>query len=344
MWNLRDDVEHVLAHRDVTDWYVFEAASWTLAAHALTPERRRERWVEALPAASLVERIRGLPLFASVGIDELFRIAGAGHQMRHDAGTTLFREGAVPEQLHVLLDGTVVATGHRGGSREIVSPAPLGFEEALDGRLMSESIKTSGPAVSLTLTTDELQTLLADNTDLVQGLFRTLAARHGARSGFIRSSAAIDIERLTDQELTAVQKGIALRQIPLFAKVSGAEMLHLATIASPLALEEGEVFADESAPFGLGILLSGELALQKSASPDAVARARSCDVVGMHETLANSEGTTGQLRLVVTRRGVALRIERDELFDLLGQRPDLLQQMFSAIFARGSMAAPLSGT
>ena len=31
IWSLADDVEHVLAHRDVKDWYVFEAASWTLA-------------------------------------------------------------------------------------------------------------------------------------------------------------------------------------------------------------------------------------------------------------------------------------------------------------------------
>ena len=343
LWDLRDDVEHVLAHRDVTDWYVFEAASWTLASYALTPERRRERWVEALPTASLVERIRGLPLFASVGIDELFRIAGAGHQTRHDTGTTLFREGAVPEQLHVLLDGTVVATGNRGGSRKIESPASLGFEEALDGCLMSESIKTSGPAVSLTLSTNELQTLLADNTDLVQGLFRTLAARHGVGSGFIRSSAAIDLDRHPDHELTAVQKGLALQRIPLFAKVSGAEMLHLAAIASGVGLEEGEVVADQSTPFGLGILLSGELSLQAAAGPDVVARARPGDVIGMYETLANVEGAGGDVRLVATESGTALRINRDELFDLVGQRPELLQQIFAAIFARGGPPPPLPG-
>ena len=129
MWNLRDDVEHVLAHRDVSDWYVFEAASWTLASHTLSAARRRERWVEALPAAALADRMRGLQLFASVGVDELFRIAGAGHQVRHETGTTLFREGAIPQSLHVIIDGQVVATGRRTGAREIASPAALGFEE-----------------------------------------------------------------------------------------------------------------------------------------------------------------------------------------------------------------------
>ena len=188
LWALRDDVEHVLSHRDVSDWYVFEAASWTLAAHALTAEGRGERWHESLPAAALVDRMRGLSLFASVGIDELFRIAGAGHQARHEGGTTLFREGSSPEQLHVLLDGEAIATGRRTGARQLASPATVGFEEALDGCLMSETIKTDGPAVTLSLSNDELRTLLADNSDLVQGLFRTLAARQGTRKGFVQGA------------------------------------------------------------------------------------------------------------------------------------------------------------
>ena len=31
---------------------------------------------------------------------------------------------------------------------------------------------------------------------------------------------------------------------------------------------------------------------------------------------------------------LVLKIDREELFDLLGERPDLLQQIFSAIFDR----------
>ena len=53
MWSLADDVEHVLAHRDVNDWYVFEAASWALAEQRMPAERRRELWLEPLPPPSL---------------------------------------------------------------------------------------------------------------------------------------------------------------------------------------------------------------------------------------------------------------------------------------------------
>ena len=96
IWSLADDIEHVLAHRDVRDWYVFEAASWALAEHRMPAERRRELWLEPLPAAELAGRLRHLPLFASVTVDELFRVAGASRQVRHEPGTVLLQEGSVP--------------------------------------------------------------------------------------------------------------------------------------------------------------------------------------------------------------------------------------------------------
>ena len=343
MWNLTDDVEHVLAHRSPKDWYVFESASWTLASRTLSPERRRQRWVEPLPAAALAARMRGLQLFASVGVDELFRIAGAGHQVRHDAGTTLLREGAVPELLHLLLDGRVVATARRAGVREVDPPAALGFEEALDGCLMGETVKTTEPSVSLALSYEQLRTLLAENTDLVQGLFRTLAERRNARPGFIKTDDGGELGQLTG-ELSPIQKVLALQRIPLFEKVSGAEMLYLASITRQLPLEEGAVLADETGSFGLGIVLSGGLALTAPDRPQPLAQAGPGDAVGVYETLAGLESGTQieKVQLVVTEPGSALQIERDELFDLLGQRPDLLQQIFAAIFDRSTLGGHLT--
>jgi hypothetical protein len=34
----------------------------------------------------------------------------------------------------------------------------------------------------------------------------------------------------------------------------------------------------------------------------------------------------------VVRGGIALRISRDDLFDMLGERPELLRQMFEGMF------------
>ena len=339
LWDLTDDVEFVLGHRDPKDWYVFEAASWTLASRRLTIDRRRELWLEPLPAAALVDRLRGLPMFASVGIDELFRIVGAGHQLRHETGTTLLREGTVPDNLHVLLDGRVAASARRTSRREIVPPATLGFEELLNGNLMSHTIKTLEPCVSLRLSTDEMRTLLADNTDLVQGFFRTLAGR-GPRSGersVLKGDAGEELARLAANQLTPIQKVLALQRISVFSRVSATEMRHLAAIAHQVELVEGAVISGEADPPVVCIVLSGALLLETPDGSMPALRAEPGDTVGMHEALAgNTGGADGPppRRLTVAEAGAALRIDRDDLYDLLGQRPDLLQQIFGALFGK----------
>ena len=337
LWNLTDDVEFVLAHRDPRDWYVFEAASWTLASRRLTADRRRELWLEPLPAAALVGRLRGLPMFGSVGIDELFRIVGACHQVRHETATTLLHEGAVPDNLYLLLDGRVVATARRTSPREILPPATLGFEELLNGNLMSHTIKTLEPSVSLRLGTDEMRTLLADNTDLVQGFFRTLAGRDPkSERAIVKADAGEEFARLAASQLTPIQIVLALQRISIFSRISATEMRHLAAIAHQVELVEGEVLSGEADPPVVCVVLSGELLLEAPDGSTPALRAESGDVVGIHEAQAGPAVATGRQprRLTVGKAGAALCIDRDDLFDLLGQRPDLLQQIFSALFGR----------
>ena len=50
----------------------------------------------------------------------------------------------------------------------------------------------------------------------------------------------------------------------------------------------------------------------------------------MHETPAGAK----QVFLVATMPSVVLKIDREDLFDLLGQRPELLRQVFGAILDR----------
>ena len=94
LWaSLADDLEYALEHRDPKDWYVFEAASWALAGQRLTAEQRQTRWLEPLPAVELADRLARLPLFKITTVDELFRIAGTGRQVRHEPGRTHLRGG-----------------------------------------------------------------------------------------------------------------------------------------------------------------------------------------------------------------------------------------------------------
>ncbi|HWP99440.1 MAG TPA: cyclic nucleotide-binding domain-containing protein, partial [Vicinamibacterales bacterium] len=334
LWTLKADLEFVLAHRDPRDWYVFEAASWALAAERLGEARRRELWLEPLPATELASVLRRLPLFASVWVDELFRIAVAGRQVRHGPGRALLQEGAVPDAVHILLDGQVVERRGAEPARELAAPAALGFREALEGRPSSATVATAGPAVTLSIGADDMRLLLADNTDLIDGLFRTLVSHDLApvEAPVILSGRAAEA---VEPGLSPVQKVLALQSLPLFAHATGDEMLHLAAAARETRLAAGEALAASGDRPAIFFVLSGELVLEAPrdpVDPNAAAGpmvAGPGDAVGVHETLA---GVAFGRTVRATRDGLALRLDRADFLDLLGQRPALLQQVFRALF------------
>ncbi len=338
IWTLAPDVEHVLAHRDVHDWYVFEAASWALAEQRLAAERRRELWLEPLPAAELAAMLRRLPMFASVSVDELFRIASSAKQVRHEAGAVLAQEGAVPSHVHLLLDGRVTAMSRDAAPRSITAPAALGFAEVLQGLAMAETLRTTGVAVTLALTTEELRTMLSDNADLVSGLFSTIAERcEACAAGPIHTSGtAAELAHLAEGgSVSPVEKILALQRVPLFARVTVEEMRQLAAIAQAVTMTAGSRLFAESATPAIWLLLSGEVSLENAAGGTHLV-ARGGDVIGSLATIA---GRPLGLSADVLRSGVALKIDRDALFDTLGTHPELLRQIFAGMFKLEAEAA-----
>jgi AAA family ATP:ADP antiporter len=329
MWTLGDDIEHVLAHRDARDWYVFEAASWALAERRMPAERRRELWHEPLPAAELAGRLRNLPLFSSLSVDELFRVTGTGRQVRHESGSVLLQEGAVPESIHLLIDGAVAASSRDGALRRLEAPTALGFSEALAGTAMRETLRTVDVAVTLVLTAEELRTLLAENTDLVVGLFATLASRgEDSDAPVHHTSAAGEFEALAANGLAPVEKVLALQRVPVFSRVSAEEMRPLAAVAQTVPMTAGSPLFIESAPPAVWLLLSGEVVLESSNGAPPVTAAGG-DVIGSLSTMAgrglDRSGT-------VVRSGVALRLDRDDILALTSERPELLRQLFAGLF------------
>ncbi|HEX6974746.1 MAG TPA: Npt1/Npt2 family nucleotide transporter [Vicinamibacterales bacterium] len=329
VWSLADDLEHVLSHRDVHDWYVFEAVSWALAEQRMTPERRRELWHEPLPAAEIAERLRRLPLFAAVSVDELYRIAGATRQVGHDAGASLLQEGAVPDTIHILIDGRLVATGRGGEPQMIEVPAAPGFIEALQGHPMRQAIRAAERSVTLAIATEQLRTLLADNTDLVRGLFATLAEGLDGHLQPVRATgAAADLAQLASDGLSPVEKVLAMQRVPMFSRIAADELRHVAQITQTVEMTAGSTLFEASATPALWLIMTGEVRLEDpSGGPPLSARAG--DTIGSFSAL--SGGTIGRSARVV-KDGHALRLDRDDLFDLLGEHPELMRQLFSGIF------------
>jgi CRP-like cAMP-binding protein len=117
-------------------------------------------------------------------------------------------------------------------------------------------------------------------------------------------------------------------------------MLHLASIASEVPMTEGSTLFSESDSSGVWVILAGRALLESVAREEIVA-AEAGDVMGIYDTLA---GTPIGRRARVVGAGRALRIEREELFDLFGHRPDLVQQMLRALFRGPARANGLPAT
>jgi CRP-like cAMP-binding protein len=263
-------------------------------------------------------------------------VTGAGRQVRHEPGSVLLQEDAVPENIHLLLDGAVNSTGRESEPHRIEPPAALGFSEALAGTAMRETLRTIDGAVSLSLTVEELRTLLSENTDLVIGLFATLAAR-GERADFPvhHTAAGAEFEALLADGLAPVEKVLALQRVPVFSRVSAEEMRPLADAAQIVSMTAGSPLFTESSPPAVWLLLSGEIALDGSGGAPPITAAGG-DVIGSLSTMA---GQGLGRSATVTRSGVALRLDRDDLFALTGERPELLRQLFAGLFRNEAFVA-----
>jgi hypothetical protein len=184
------------------------------------------------------------------------------------------------------------------------------------------------------MTVEELRTLLAENTDLVSGLFTTLSATYGDRIGLVQpTGSSEELQRLAASGLTPIEKILVLQRVPIFSFVSAEEMRLLADLAKTVRLQFGTMLMQESAAPALWVILAGRLVLESADAPPREAGAG--DVIG---TLATMAGKTLNLSARVVEPGIALRIDREDLFDLLGERPELLRQIFSRMFRAEALA------
>ena len=336
VWALADDLEHVLAHRDARDFYVFEAASWALAAHRMPVEKRRALWLEPMPAVELVSRLTRLPLFAETSIDELFRVAGAGQQVRHEVGKTLYGEGKVPDGLQVLLDGSVDVSSSGKAAQTLDAPALLAFDETLQLRPMATTIRARDLTVCLVVNLETGRTLLANGPELVQGLFSTIVGHDAYKDRLlvVKGTADPRLKQLAADGIKPVEKALVLEHLEIFSRVSADDMLELANAATGVSFTEAAPLFTPSDRPAFFVLLDGELSLE--ADGEEARTAGEGDAVGLFETLAGR--STGRTARVV-KPGSALRISHEALFDVLGQRPELTRGLMGLLLNRGAADA-----
>ena len=134
-----------------------------------------------------------------------------------------------------------------------------------------------------------------------------------------------------------MEKILLVEEIPVFARASAADIQALALAAREAPLTEGATLVAEGDVPAIYVIVSGEVALEPLSGGQPLS-AGPGDTFGVYETLSGSETTAW--RVHVTRGGLALRVDREVLFDVLADRIELLQAMFSAVLRRQTAAVP----
>ena len=284
-----------------------------------------------VPAISLVRRLKEIPLFRFASVDELFRIATISRQVRYDAGARVQERGVPAEYIQVLVQGRFrVANGREDGSEVLAPPAMLGFQDVLKGTPIQDSATAETESIALVMPAEEFRTLLAANIELAQGLFRMLLEPSGAndRTSSEGQAPSFHYEH-REPPLSTVERVMYLQTVPILSHATAEELYEVAAIAREIALPGEECLFTPGAPASIVLLLSGGVELTSAAgSKQRVGAGAS---IGVRETLA---GASFAETARIVESGKALQIDREPLFDLLADRMDLLQGVFSAVFHR----------
>ena len=277
-----------------------------------------------LPVVRLASRLRTLPLFGFVSIDELFRIASAAQQVRYDRGRNLAVRGTPADEVYFLLDGAVRVSAPGAPTADVPAPAALAFDDMLVGRPIRVTITAIEPVVSLTLSGADFMTMLSDNIAMAQGVFRLLLDAPEARARAEATGTGRGVP--PRPHLDAAEKALLLRQHPILAGATVEQLLDLAAVTRTVPLAAGSELAGDREEPATYWVLEGQV--QVGANGAARVELGPGGVFGLSETLS---GVPSPHRVVVSKGGQALRLAHDDLFDVLGDHIDLLQGVFGGV-------------
>jgi CRP-like cAMP-binding protein len=331
LWNLASDLAYI-GERRTADPIVIEAAAWALASRG-SSDAGGAVW-PWMPVVEVADRLRAMPLFSVVFVDELFRIAASTRQVRHEPDRSLAEIGTEASEVQFLVDGAVQLKTAEGAGSTVTAPAILGFEEVLEGRPLSHAAVAVTPVECLVVKADDFLTMLTDNIALTQGVFRLLLASRSR--GVWVSTPAVDLAAGGREPLpspaaaagTPLDKALRLRRTPLLSRAGVDQLLALAAAAQEIRFTAGHRLLTEAEPPAIFHVVTGKLRIEQDGQQVAVVGAGQS--FGAAETLA---GDGPRWQITADTDGEALRIDREVLFEVIAEHLELLQGLFSGALA-----------
>ena len=323
------DVLEQVRDEPTRDPLVVASAARVLAA--LRPPSHGSVPVLAPSALDIVRRLSAAPVLEFVPVRELFHLAEQVEHVRYRHGQTIFDAGERADRIQLLLDGELVV---RDGSVETARLGPgaiVGLEEVLSGLPMQRTARAEAAAVCLSRRADTFLALLSDHAAVLEGLFRHyLRLGSFAEKPMLRRAMAWPTPASgAGQPLSQAQKALLLELTSLWSTATGEALLSAAAIAHETPFDEGATLVGEADPPAIYIVLSGELSVE-SPGRSATLTAGRGDELGVVATLT---GRPMGLTARALSAGVALIVQREDLFEFLGDHIGPLRAVFRAVLA-----------
>lgn len=130
--------------------------------------------------------------------------------------------------------------------------------------------------------------------------------------------------------LDLVDRALALRAAPIFAPLTAEELLPVAELCSEVDLEAGaRLFAQGELGDSLYVIVSGRVRVERDGKELAQLGQGEC--VG---ELAALDWEPRSAAVIAVETTALIRLERDDLYDLLGDHPELVRALAGVLVAR----------
>ena len=301
--------------------------------------RHVTRPVDNPSTLQVVKKLFSVPALRFVPVKELFRLADAVEYVRYPSGQTLFREGDRADRVELVFEGDLVMRRRGAEVSRRGAGTLIGLEKLLVGRPMDEAASTQSPTVCVSWRADGFLALLSEHDNVTEGLFRFYLDRDGhpfvpIARGLLAPPAPASrgtVQNEISRSLSVAQKALLLERTTIFSGTRSDTLLHLAAVASEISLRREDVLCNASDPPSIYIVLDGELSVALPDDPRPLS-VRCGDGLGIASTLVGQEM---KLTTQATSDAVALQIQREDLFEVLGDHMDLLHLFFSRLLRDG---------
>lgn len=125
----------------------------------------------------LEEIIAGVDLFAGLSRGQLKHLAGAAHEVTHQAGRVVAAEGQGALAFHLLLEGSASVSKDGRELRKLGPGDYFGEISMIDGKPRSATVTAIDPIKVVAIPHQDFEAVIDKDPDFARRLLRTLCAR-----------------------------------------------------------------------------------------------------------------------------------------------------------------------